>query len=84
MTIKATVIPRMPKAVREATVGMHPETKRILQQLKTTKGNVLVCKLKSPYGAKIRTDALRRAKKRGTAKFKEARRQGATVYFRLR
>ena len=84
MTIKTTVISRMPKAVREATVGMHPETKRILQQLKTTKGNVLVCKLKSLHAAKIRMDALRRAKKRGTARFKEARRQGSTLYFRLR
>jgi len=68
----------------EALSGMHPQTKKIVKQLKTTKGRVLACRMKNPHEAKIRMDALRRAKARGHVRYLEAHRKGGVLYFRLR
>ena len=45
---------------------------------------MLACKLKDAHEAKIRMDALRRARKRGHVKYKEGRRKGQMLYFALR
>ncbi len=64
--------------------GMHPDTKKILEQIRTTKGKVLAFKTKTAREAKNRLDALRRAKARGHVKYREGRRKGITLYFRVR
>ncbi len=76
-----SVLSTIPKS---AITGMHPGTKRIIQQIKNTRGKVLKCRLKNSREAKNRLDALRRARKRGHVKYKEAHREGGTIYFRLR
>ena len=76
------VLNAMPQSIGRP--GMHPETKKIIEQLKKTKGKVLAYKCKSPREAKNRMDALRRAKARGKASYREARRKGSAVYFRVR
>ena len=63
---------------------MHPETKEIIQRVKTTKAKVLTFKSKNPRDAKNRMDALRRARKRGHVRYKDAHRKAGTLYFRLR
>jgi len=68
----------------EALGGMHRDTKKIIEQIKTTRGRVLACKMKSAPEAKIRMDALRRALKRGHVKYIEGRRKGQVMYFRLK
>ena len=82
MTKQFTTLNVMPKSA--VVGGMNPETRRIIKQIKNSRGKVLACKLKSPHAAKIRMDALRRARKRGTVRFKEAHRTGSKLYFRLR
>ena len=84
MTFQTKVLSDFPKGVPAATGGLHPETKRIIVQLKSTKGRVLSCTIRNAHQAKIRLDALRRARKRGTVKYKEARRSGNTLYFKVR
>ncbi len=64
--------------------GTHPGTKKIIEQIKSTRGKVLACKLKDAREAKNRQEALRRAKSKGYVKYKEARRQGNILYFTLR
>ena len=69
---------------QEALSGMHKDTKKIIEQLKMTRGKVLACKMKNPRDAKIRMDALMRARKRGHVKYREAHRKTNTLYFRVR
>ncbi len=76
-----SVLSTIPKS---AITGMHPATKRIIQQIKNTRGKVLKCRLKNSREGKNRLDALRRARKRGHIKYMEAHREGGTIYFRLR
>lgn len=64
--------------------GTHPDTKKIIEQIKSTKGKVLACRFKNVREAKNRLDALRRAKAKGKVSYKEARRKSNMVYFRLR
>jgi len=64
--------------------GMHPETKKIIDRIKSTKGKVLCAKLKNPREAKNRLDALRRARARKRVQYREARRTGDRIYFRVR
>ena len=68
----------------EALGGMHSDTKKIIEQLRTTKGKVLSVRMKNPRDGKNRLDALRRAKARGHVKFKEGKRKAETLYFRMR
>lgn len=63
---------------------MHPDTKKVIEQIKTTKGKVLSFKSKDPREAKNRLDALRRARKRGHVKYKDAHRRAGMLYFRVR
>ena len=76
-----TVLKAIPKDV---IGGLHPDTKRIMEQIKKARGNVLACRFKSPREAKNRIEALRRAKSRGYTSYKEPRRKGNMLYFRLR
>lgn len=69
---------------KEALSGMHLDTKRIIEQIRTIRGKVLSCKMKNARDAKNRLDALRRAKKRGHVSNKEARRKAGMLYFRVR
>ena len=69
---------------QEALSGMHQDTKKIIEQLRTTRGKVLACKMKNPRDAKNRLDALNRAKARGHVKYKEGRRKMNTLFFRVR
>ena len=64
--------------------GLHPLTKEIINQLKSTKGRVLACKFKNAREAKNRIEALRRAKAKGYVNYKEARRKANVLYFKLR
>ena len=74
----------VPKTVRRAAGTMHPETKRVIDQIKKTRGKVLACTFKTARDAKNRLDALRRAHRRGTVTYKEARRSNNTLYLQLR
>lgn len=67
-----------------AVGGMHPETRRILNQIRSTTGKVLEVKLGSPRAAKNRMDALRRAQRRKRVSFKEAHRKGSILYVRVK
>ena len=67
-----------------AVSGMHPDTKMVIQKIKATKGSVLAVDLKSPREAKVRLDALRRARKRQHVQYKAAYRKGGKLYFQLR
>ena len=79
------VLNEIPKDVLSGTVGgMHPDTKKIIEQIKKARGKVLACKFKNASEAKNRMQALRRAKSKGYVNYKEARRKGNVVYFRLR
>ena len=78
---KFTVLGWIPKHV---IGGMHPDTRKILDQIRTTRRRVLECQFKTAREAKNRMDALRRAKSRGYAGYKEARREGNMLYLRLR
>ena len=69
---------------QEALTGMHRDTKRIIEQLRQTKGKVLSWKGKNAHDAKIRMDAMRRARKRGHVNYKEAHRKAGMLYFRVR
>ena len=82
MSKRYRVLRVMPKPVH--TGGMHPETKKIIDQIKATRGNVLAWTVKTPPDAKRRIDALRRAKARGHVNYKEAARRGNALYFRLK
>jgi len=64
--------------------GMHPETKRIIDQIRSTKGGVLEVKLESARDAKNRMDALRRARAKNRVSFREAHRKGATIYVKVK
>lgn len=64
--------------------GMHPETKEIISKIRTTKGKVLCVSLKSARDAKNRVDALRRARARKHVQYREARRKGERIYFKIR
>lgn len=75
------VLTNIPK---EALSGMHPDTKKIIEQIRLTKGKVLACDLKDTREAKNRLDALRRARGNGHVKYKQAYRHGGTLYFRVR
>ena len=66
------VLTEIPKDVPAG--GLHPLTKKIIKQLKSTKGRVLACKFKNAREAKNRIEALRRAKAKGYVNYKEARR----------
>ncbi|MDA2930514.1 hypothetical protein MYX84_11305 [Acidobacteria bacterium AH-259-O06] len=78
------VLNEIPKDVKGAFGGMHPDTKKIIQQIKSTKGKVLACRFKNAKEAKNRMQALRRAKAKGYISYKEARRKANMVYFKLR
>lgn len=78
------VLKEIPKHVKNVVGGFHPDTKKIIQQIKNTKGKVLECKFKNAREGKNRMDALNRAKKKGRVTYKEARRKDNVVYFRLR
>ena len=67
-----------------SVAGVHPETKAMIDQIKATRGKVLEVKMKSARAGKIRLDALRRARARKRVSYKEGRRKGDTLYFRLR
>ena len=69
---------------QEALSGMHQDTKKIIEQLRTTRGKVLACKMRNPRDAKNRMDALRRAKARGHVRYKEGHRKMNMMYFRVR
>ena len=69
---------------QEALSGMHQDTKRIITQLRRTKGKVLSWKGKNAHDAKIRMDAMRRALKGGHVRYKEAYRKTNVLYFRVR
>lgn len=79
---KFQVLEQMPTGLTVA--GVHPETKMIIDKIKVTKGKVLAVTLKSARAAKIRLDALRRSRARKRLSYQEGRRQGSTLYFRLR
>ena len=64
--------------------GMHPDTKKIIEKIEVTKGKVLAVKLQNPHAAKIRLDAIRRARKKNRVKYKAAYRKKETLYFKLR
>lgn len=78
------VLNEIPKDVKAVSGGTHPDTKKIINQLKTTKEKVLACRFKTPKEAKNRMEALRRAKSKGFVSYREARRKGNVIYFRLR
>ncbi|MDA2925577.1 hypothetical protein MYX65_13175 [Acidobacteria bacterium AH-259-L09] len=75
------VLSQIPKDV---SGGTHPDTKKIIEQIKSTKGRVLACKFKTPREAKNRMEPLQRAERKGYVKYKEARRKANMVYFKLR
>ncbi len=81
-----TVLNEIPKDVfaKGAFGGTHPDTKKIIEHIKGTKGKVLACRFKNAREAKNRMQALRRAKSKGYVSYKEARRKGNIVYFKLR
>jgi len=81
-----TVLNEIPKDVFRGggISGTHPDTKKIIKQIKQTKGKVLACRFKNAREAKNRMQALRRAKSKGYVSYKEARRKASVVYFRLR
>ncbi len=64
--------------------GMHPDTRKIIEKIRTTKGKVLSVRTKDAREGKNRMDALRRARARKHVRYLEAHRKGGMLYFRLR
>ena len=81
-----TVLNEIPKDVFRGggISGTHPDTKKIIDQIKKARGKVLACRFKNAREAKNRMQALRRAKSKGYISYKEAGRKSNVVYFRLR
>ena len=77
------VLRGFPKTAKRRT-GMHPDTKRMIDSLGTTKGKVVSFEFSSPQDAKNRANALSRARKRDAVSFKEIWREGKSVYIRCK
>jgi hypothetical protein len=81
--MQVKVLRAFPKTAKR-TAGMHPDTKRMIDSLKTTKGKVVSFEFSNPREAKNRSNAIRRASKRGSVNFREIRREGKLVYVRCK
>jgi len=65
--MQVKVLRAFPKEAKRRT-GMHPDTKRMIDSLGTTKGKIVSFEFSSPQDAKNRANALSRARKRGDCK----------------
>jgi len=77
--MQVKVLRAFPKTAKPKT-GMHPDTKRMIDSLKTTKGKVVSFEFSNPKEAKNRANAIRRARKREAVNFREIRREGKSIY----
>ena len=73
----------MPKPLQRASSMAH-ETAAIIDQIKATRGRVLEYTASSAKAAKGRAESLRRARKRGKARFKRVSQLGNKIYIEIR
>ena len=81
-TSRFVVLKELPEGVN--ALGLHPQTKEIIEKIRATRGKVLSVTLDSPQAAKRRIETVRRARVRKHIQFKDAYRKGETLYFHLR
>jgi len=82
-SMQVKVLRAFPKTAKRKA-GMHSDTKRMIDSLKSPKGKVVSFEFSNPREAKNRVNAIRRAQKRKSVNFKEIRRDGQLVYIRCK